>query len=370
MNRKEFLRTSGLLLPVSFLGVSGAEAIGKGTMKEVAETATGASYLDSATYKAHADKLKFNADGKFKIVQFTDVHWVPGNPASEEAAECMNEVLDAEKPDFVIYTGDIVFAKPAAEGFRKAFEPVISRNLPFAVTLGNHDDEHDMSRQEIYAFIKDMPGSLTGTVEGLNGVTNFILPIQSSKGAKEAFILYGFDSLAYSRKEETKGYDWIKSDQIDWYRKSSAALTAKNSGKPLPALAFFHIPVPEYNQAASDENTLLIGIRKEKACAPVVNSGLFTAMLEAGDVMATFVGHDHVNDYVANWKGILLGYGRFTGGKTVYHDVPGGNGARVFELTEGSRSFKSWIRLKDDKVISSIHYPADFVKGGDSNPFA
>ena len=50
--------------------------------------------------------LKFNADKKFKIVQFTDVHWVPGNPASEEAAERMNEVLDIEKPDLVIYTGN------------------------------------------------------------------------------------------------------------------------------------------------------------------------------------------------------------------------------------------------------------------------
>ncbi|KKB54014.1 metallophosphoesterase family protein [Parabacteroides gordonii] len=367
MNRKEFLRTSGLLLPVSFLGISGTKAAGKETATVTG--ATGASYLDSPLYKAHAGKLKFRADGTFKIVQFTDIHWVPGNPTSEEAAERMNEVLDAEKPDFVIYTGDIVFAKPAAEGFRKAFEPVISRNIPFAATLGNHDDEHDMTRREIYTFISEMPGNLTGTVEGITGVTNFILPVNSSDGSKEAFLLYGFDSLAYSVKEETKGYDWIKPDQIDWYRKSSAALTAKNGGKPLPALAFFHIPVPEYNQAASDENTLLIGVRKEKACAPFVNSGLFTAMLEAGDVMGTFVGHDHVNDYVAKWKGLLLGYGRFTGGKTVYHDVPGGNGARVFELMEGKRSFKSWIRLKDNKVISSIHYPADFVKGGDTNPF-
>lgn len=46
--------------------------------------------------------LKFNADKKFKIVQFTDVHWVPGDSASEEAAERMNEVLDVEKPDLVI----------------------------------------------------------------------------------------------------------------------------------------------------------------------------------------------------------------------------------------------------------------------------
>ncbi|WP_455637885.1 metallophosphoesterase family protein [Parabacteroides sp.] len=369
MNRKAFLQTSGLLLPMSFLGFTGAKATGKATGAEADATATGELYLDSDSYKAHAGKLRFNADGKFKIVQFTDIHWVPGNSASEEAAERMNEVLDAEKPDFVIYTGDIIFAKPAAEAYKRAFEPVISRHLPFAVTLGNHDDEQDMTRLQIYEYIKDMPGNLTGTVEGLTGVTNFILPIKSSDGSKEAFILYMFDSLAYSMKEETKGYDWIKPDQIDWYTRCSRALTAKNGGKPLPALSFFHIPVPEYNQAASDENTLLIGVRKEKACAPVVNSGLFSAMLEAGDVMATFVGHDHVNDYVAKWKGILLGYGRFTGGKTVYHDVPDGNGARVFELTEGKRAFKSWIRLKDDQVISTIHYPADFAKGGDTNPF-
>lgn len=355
MNRKEFLRASGLLLPMSFLGIPQGKAEKKGEVN--------VSYLDSPGFKATSGKLRFNADKKFKIVQFTDIHWVPGNPASQEAADRMNEVLDAEKPDLVMYTGDLIFAKPAAEAFDKVFEPVVSRGIPFAVTLGNHDDEHDMTRQQIYEYIKKIPGNLTGTVEGLSGVTNFILPIRSADGSKDAFVVYGLDSLAYSKDKETKGYDWIKHDQIDWYRTGSAGLTAKNGGTPLPAMAFFHIPVPEYNQAASDEDALLIGIRKEKACAPVVNSGLFTAMLEAKDVMAVFVGHDHVNDYVAKWKGILLGYGRFTGGKTVYHDVPGGNGARVIELTEGERTFTSWIRLKENQVISTIQYPSDFVKG-------
>ena len=95
-----------------------------------------------------AQTLQFNSNKKFKIVQFTDVHWVPGNPASEEAAERMNEILDAEKPDLVIYTGDLIFAKPAAEGLDKALEPTISRHIPFAVTWGNHDDEQDMTRTE------------------------------------------------------------------------------------------------------------------------------------------------------------------------------------------------------------------------------
>lgn len=311
---------------------------------------------------AQTKSLAFNSNKKFKIVQFTDVHWKPNNPASEEAAERMNEILDAEKPDLVIYTGDIVYEKPAAEALDRALEPTISRNIPFAITWGNHDDEHDLSRAELSAYIKEKPGNLTSTVEGIYGVTNYTLAILSADKKKNAAILYVLDSGAYSPLKQVKGYDWIRPNQIKWYTDSSAAHTAANAGNPLPALAFFHIPLPEYNEAAQHEDAHLVGTRREKACAPAVNTGLFTAMLHAGDVMATFVGHDHVNDYVVDWKEILLCYGRYTGGKTVYHDIPGGNGARIIELTEGERGFKSWIRIKEGKVINEITYPADFER--------
>jgi hypothetical protein len=82
-------------------------------------------------------------------------------------------------------------------------------------------------------------------------------------------------------------------------------------------------------------------------------------MLEAGDVMGVFVGHDHVNDYAVDWRGILLAYGRYTGGDTVYNNIPNGNGARVIELTEGARDFKTWIRIGGGKVLNELHYPND-----------
>ena len=106
----------------------------------------------------------------------------------------------------------------------------------------------------------------------------------------------------------------------------------------------------------------MIGTRKERACSAEVNSGLGTAMLAAGDVMATFVGHDHVNDYAVNWRGILLCYGRLTGGSTTYNDIPKGNGARVILLTEGKREFETWIRIKGGEVINHVNYPSDIVK--------
>ena len=318
--------------------------------------------LCMAVLPMKAQQLKFNADKKFKIVQFTDVHWVADSLASEEAGERMNEVLDAEKPDLVVYTGDVIFARPADKGMRRALEPAIKRGIPFAVTFGNHDDEQDMNRKDLYEFIKDMPGNLTSTVEGLSGVTNFILPVKSSVGDKDAAVLYVFDSNSYSSMKQVKGYGWIKHDQVQWYINESKKYTEANGGTPLPALSFFHIPLPEYHEAVKHEGAFMIGTRKETACAPEINTGLFAAMLEAGDVLGVFVGHDHVNDYAVSWKGIMLCYGRFTGGKTVYHDMPGGNGARVIELTEGVRQFRSWIRLKDGKVINEFTYPSEWIK--------
>ncbi|WP_373804028.1 metallophosphoesterase, partial [Bacteroides heparinolyticus] len=73
---------------------------------------------NSITVLAQQPDLRFRSDKKFKIVQFTDIHWVPGNPASEDAYACMNAVLDAEKPDLVVYTGDLVYGKPAAEALQ------------------------------------------------------------------------------------------------------------------------------------------------------------------------------------------------------------------------------------------------------------
>lgn len=137
-------------------------------------------------------------------------------------------------------------------------------------------------------------------------------------------------------------------DQVNWYRSQSAAYTERNGGKPLPALAFFHIPLPEYNQAAADESAILIGTRMEKACAPLLNTGMFAAMKEAGDVMGTFVGHDHDNDYSVMWHGILLAYGRFTGGNTEYNHLP------------------EWCPCySDERKRPHIHYLDSYQRRGD-----
>ena len=51
-------------------------------------------FLSVLFCRAQVLPLKFNKNGEFKIVQFTDVHFKYGNPASDIALKRINEVLD------------------------------------------------------------------------------------------------------------------------------------------------------------------------------------------------------------------------------------------------------------------------------------
>ena len=308
---------------------------------------------------AQQPALAFNKKGKFKIAQFTDVHYQYGNKASDAALECINSVLDIECPDLVVFTGDIIYASPAEQGMRKVLEQVSTRKIPFVLTFGNHDDEQGMTRTQLYDVIRQIPYNLLPE-RGSALSPDYVLTVKSSlDGQKDAALLYCMDSQAYSPIKGVSGYGWFNFDQVNWYRQQSAAYTARNDSQPLPAVAFFHIPLPEYNEAVVSENAALRGTRMEKVCAPQLNTGMFTAMRTSGDVMATFVGHDHDNDYAVMWQGILLAYGRYTGGNTVYNQLP--NGARVIELTEGTRIFTTWINQKD-AIVDRTTYPTSYVK--------
>ena len=309
---------------------------------------------------ASAQHLQFNSNGKFKIVQFTDVHYIHKDARAKIALERIREVLDEEKPDFVVFTGDVIFGKPAKKSILDVLTIVSDQQIPFAVVWGNHDLENGLNGEELFNVIKDLPGNLTSITPGLSGTTNFILPVKSSDGKENREILYFFDSHSGCSLKDVGGYAYIRFDQINWYRENSQKFTESNQGKPIPSLAFFHIPLPEFHQACQDESTAFYGFRKEKACSPKLNSGLFTSMKEQGDVEGVFVGHDHDNDYAVLWHGILLAYGRYSGGNTVYNDLE--NGARVIELTEGEKGFRSWIRLSDNRILQQVKYPESFLR--------
>ena len=53
-------------------------------------------------------KLQFNAQGKFKMVQLTDLHFGENDEADANNQRLIRDILDQEKPDLVVVTGDVV----------------------------------------------------------------------------------------------------------------------------------------------------------------------------------------------------------------------------------------------------------------------
>lgn len=294
-----------------------------------------------------AAPLRFKADGTFRIVQFADVHWSWGFGDDRKSGRLMRAVLNAEKPDLVVYTGDNITGATLlpSRALRQVTEPCAERNIPWAAVFGNHDDEGPASREKQMRIMGKLPGCLAKAgPEGVDGVSNYVLTIGASVNPEvPAALLYCFDSLGYMQYQGEKKYNYIQPSQLQWYRSESARFRESNAGAPLPALAFFHIPLPEYNQAWDSGKA--VGVKQEGVADSPVNSGLFKVMVEMGDIMGVFVGHDHVNDYIGEVEGVYLGYGRGTGYSTYGRDgFP--RGARVIELLEGQRRFRTWIRLE------------------------
>lgn len=291
-----------------------------------------------------AKKLEYGPSGTLTIAQFTDLHWENGGEGDQLTKRLMESVIDAENPDLIVFTGDIIDSlacEDPRQSFRQAVSVAEERGVLWAAVFGNHDTEAEVTREQLmevqreHAFCFSQPGP-----NEITGIGNYVIEIMDRRNELDK-VLYFLDSGSYSLNR-VSGYGSIARDQIAWYESMSSGYR-RRYGRPVPALAFFHIPLPEYDQVW--QHGACFGEKHESVCCPQVNTGMFAAMVDMGDVMGTFVGHDHVNDYCGEWHGIRLCYGRKTGYNSYGRDGFA-QGARIIRLSEGVSSFETWLRLE------------------------
>lgn len=312
--------------------------------------------------------LRFNSDHKFKIMQIADTQEIPA--VSPDTLSLINNALDREKPDLVIFTGDQI--KGYSKKFKKdpaiiestidiLVEPIAKRNIPFMVTYGNHDAQCGIDNRGQYKFYAKYDNFISGDLRNADDVGTADIQIYSSTEDKPVFELYIIDS--HGKAKDGAGYAPVDKKQIEWYVSRREQLKAEN-GDYLPSLVFQHIPVPEFFDVIkkvpkgtkgavpaygaheneyfvlNDETIVEGGFMLESPASTDVNTGEFEAMSEKGDVLGIYVGHDHNNSFVVKYKGVDLGYTQGAG-FNVYG--PGENrGVRIFELDETApREYKT-----------------------------
>lgn len=317
----------------------------------------------SITLSAKKPSLRFH-DGSFKILQLTDLHLINNSEHKsrrDSTYSLITELIDSERPDLVVLTGDCVVWHAAESDWKALSKVFVQKRTPFAVTFGNHDEETDWNNAIIMNYLKDVPYFLSYDEAPVSGSGNCSLPVLSSEGNHVKWVLYMFDSHNSAKDRAMGYYDWIHHDQIEWYRERSDSYTADNGGDPLPSLAFFHIPLPEFETMKSIFGKY--GNDKETVCCPKVNSGLFSSFLDKRDVIGVFVGHDHNNDYLVDTDGrICLAYGRKTGYTPAYAELLD-RGCRVITLHEDEPRFDTYI-----KDLNGKHFNYTFVQKDVNTP--
>ena len=285
------------------------------------------SFVTAFAVEEEDKVIKFNSDGKLKVMHVTDTHLEDYNVDS--SCWAIGYACDKEKPDVVIVTGDNVQNGDNPEDTKKLIDKLMTvfeeRNIPVAVTFGNHDSESGaMSREELMAYYNTYSCSISvDDGDALSGCGTYNIPVMSSDGTKVKFNLWVFDSNDYDGNGH---YGCVKADQVEWYKKTSDELKAQNGGEVVCSLAFQHIIVPEVYDVLTkadkkvlfsfehiindgeyyhfDANQKNYGTLNETPCSGGENFGQFDAMVEKGDVLAIFSGHDHANAFGVQNQGI------------------------------------------------------------------
>lgn len=302
-------------------------------------------------WDAEASHWVFTTDREFKVLQLTDIHIGGGFMSFKKDYMALNAValmITAERPDLVIVTGDIAYPVPFQSGSfnnlaaTKVFASLMqSLGVYWTVALGNHDAEaySYYTRDKIaeyYASGLDYCLFTRGPAD-IAGEGNQVIEVRNSQGliTRSFFV---FDSHSYT-DGDILGVQWkydnIKQSQVDWYSAEVGKMNAKNAAvlgtlndadltakfSTVKSLAFFHIPLVEMldawqeykNNGSQDTADVkfiygVAGESKKTVFCGIGEDELFETILELESTQGLFFGHDHLNNFSLEYKGIRMTY--------------------------------------------------------------
>lgn len=306
-------------------------------------------------------KLRFDNAGEFKIMHISDCQ--DKYPAIKTMITFIDAALKQHKPDLVVLGGDNTISEyeTKEQSIKELCDIFVSNKTPFTLVFGNHDCEQGYTNDELLEFYQkygDIYFLGYDADPSLHGCATHNLTVWGSVVNREVYNIWLFDSGSKVLDENGKklGYDCVRADQIQWYINKGNEYAAMNAGRMLPSIAFQHIVVGEVYDALFYESPVELGELTrnfngktysffpktenfsghllEFPCPGVDNEGQFQAMVDQGDVVAIFSGHDHTNSFITELDGIKI---INTPGVTFNsYSSPFNQGVRMITVKEGA----------------------------------
>lgn len=326
-----------------------------GNLKRYINTFDSVEYVNQLTPEVDENGyVTFVTDDDFRVMEINDIHIGGGAWSLKKDKKSVYEVMtmiQKEKPDLVILNGDNVFAVPgpvfngggtlnnkmAAKQINRMFERL---GVYYSTTFGNHDTEafDYYSREAIGKLYNKADHCLFASNFSGYGVSNQCILLKNTSGKiTKAFML--IDSNDYIDNSIMSSINWmydtINDSQVEWAKGVIEDLSTKQ-GELVKSFYFFHIPTGEFETAYKElkdndfkdtaDAKYITGVWDELVdeelggrvwyggchsdLAPNDNDQLFEVLGPdgIGSMEAIFVGHDHVNNGVVEYKGVVLAY--------------------------------------------------------------
>ena len=319
-------------------------------------------------------KLSFTETGKFRVLVLSDADI---NPNTVKAIEAMAE---GEKPHLVVFAGDVssgITSKAELEAYLKALTaPLEERKIPWTAVFGEQDTDGGLSAEAQMEVYTSFEYCIAKSDFSVSGTVSSFLPVYAS-GEDEKTPVFGIWTMGQTAMissssggaasdptlaediENGTDYGYVTSEQIAFFTESRRLLD-RTAGGSLPTVMICHTPVPEFAVIAENpEETRMVGNFGEPVSSSPINTGLFAALLDAGNVLGLYCGHDHLNSFSGRYCGIELGYSASIG----YDGYGLGGTFDINNSLRGGRMIELTLRDGTVACSSRMVYAADYGIG-------
>lgn len=280
--------------------------------------------------------LELGEDGKFDILQLTDIQFV--DYVDDRSVAVMSAAISYADPDLIVITGDQISPEYLV-GQKKKTKKILnqitaffdSKQIPWTVCFGNHDGAMGVISKkemvEIYQKSAFFIGGLTESDycesyinEKEDTYCNYFIPVyEQGRGAVAhgVFIMDCATSLM-------SPYDGFTSGQIDFYNSMSKKYPGVNISM------YTHEPTQEFQTMYDNRNDKQkVGIFKGEIEKPergktyyptkdsAANERFSQSLKNNNNVRGIYVGHDHLSNFAGVYNigednSIILAYGRMS----------------------------------------------------------
>ena len=317
--------------------------------------------------------LKKNQNEYFVILNLTDTQltnaeWDEGCEKRKILEYTVSKLINEIDPDLITVTGDLAWAGHDV-AYDSLAELLDSYNIPWAPVWGNHDNQGGAEKIDELAdrYLKH-PLCIYEKGDTKLGNGNYVVAIEENGKIVEGIIMIdSHDRMPYTAEDGTTSNKWAKllPEQLVWYKEQIEALKMLGCNE---TTVMMHIPIYAYRNAwASAANPNIdpksvtpdtctdpnnwndgykdsYGVKYEGVGSYPAEDGVLDVIREMNSTKYIISGHEHVNNYMINYKGVKLIYSLKTGAGCYWNPIL--NGGTV-------------IRISSDGVSDIHHHYVD-----------